>query len=224
MINFNDLVMEERPDYKMANNGVEGMTNVDLLSLILGKSDVKTMNQARQIMNICNSNLKELMNKRLEELQVVQGIGMTKSMAILAAVELGRRVFIENADEKKDLSSATAVYNYMRPRMCDLEEEEFWMLLMNQNFKLIKAIRISHGGLTETAVDVRVLIREAVLNNATIMAVAHNHPSGNATPSRQDDKLTERIRKACDIMRIYFLDHVIVTNGRYYSYRESGRI
>lgn len=224
MMNFNDLVMEERPDYKMANNGVEGMTNVDLLSLVLGKSDAKTMQHVRQLMNICHGNLKELRNKRLEELQVVQGIGMTKSMAVLAAVELGRRVFMENAKEKDELDSATAVYNYMHPRMCDLEEEEFWLLLMNNNFKLIKAERISHGGLTETAVDIRVLIREAVVNNATVIAVSHNHPSGNTNPSRQDDKLTEKIRKACEIMRLYFLDHVIVTDGRYYSYKESGRL
>lgn len=222
--NFNDLVMEERPDYKMANKGVEGMTNVDLLSLILGKSDVKTMQQARQLMNICHSNLKELSTKRLQELQVVQGIGLNKSMSILAAVELGRRLFLEKAQERQDLGSATSIYNYMYPRMCDLQVEEFWVLFMNQNYKLLKAERISVGGLTETAVDIRVIMKEALLNNTTIMAVSHNHPSGNNRPSRQDDQLTERIRKACDTMRIYFLDHVIVTNGAYYSYREQGRL
>lgn len=224
MVDFNDLVMEERPDYKLANNGVEGMTNVDLLSLILGKSDAKTMQHARQLMNICHGNLKELRNKRLEELQVVQGIGNNKSMAILAAIELGRRVFMENANEKNNITSPTAVYNYLHPRVCDLEEEEFWLLMMNQNYKLIKAERISHGGLTETSADVRVIIREAVINNATVIAVAHNHPSGNATPSRQDDKLTDKIRKACEIMRLFLLDHVIVTDGKYYSYMESGRL
>ena len=95
---------------------------------------------------------------------------------------------------------------------------------MNQNFKLIKPVRISHGGISETAVDVRVIMREAVLNNATVLALCHNHPSNNATPSGDDNRLTERVRKACEVMRLYFLDHIIVTDGQYFSYRESGRL
>ena len=85
-------------------------------------------------------------------------------------------------------------------------------------------MRISHGGITETAVDIRIIMREAVLSNATIMAVCHNHPSGNLRPSRQDDELTQQILKACSVMRIHFLDHVIVTDGQYYSYHETGKI
>lgn len=221
---YNDLVMEERPDYKMANKGVEDLTNVDLLSLILGKSDAKTQQQARQLMNISANNLKILAKKRIEELKVVQGIGNAKAMAILAAIELGRRLYNEKAIERNDLGSATAIYNYLHPKMWDLDVEEFWVLFMNQNFKLLKAERISIGGITETAVDIRVLMSKALLCNATVMAVSHNHPSGNFHPSRQDDQLTKRIQKACEIMRIYFLDHVIVTDGQYYSYREQGRI
>ena len=108
--------------------------------------------------------------------------------------------------------------------MFDLEEEEAWVLLMNNNYKLLKAVKLSHGGLTETSVDIRVAIKAACMNNATVMALSHNHPSGSIRPSRQDDQLTERFRKACDMMRIFFLDHVIVTDGKYYSYREQGRI
>ena len=111
-----------------------------------------------------------------------------------------------------------------RERLERLDVEEFHILLMNQNFKLIKEECISHGGITETAVDIRIIMKEAILNNATVMAVCHNHPSGNTRPSREDDRLTDRIRKACEIMRVYFLDHVIVTDGAYYSYREQGRL
>lgn len=95
-------------------------------------------------------------------------------------------------------------------------------MLMNQNFKLIKSVRISHGGISETAVDVRVIMREAVLCNATVLALCHNHPSNNATPSSEDDRLTRRVKQAAETMRVYFLDHIIVTDGRYYSYREEG--
>jgi DNA repair protein RadC len=108
--------------------------------------------------------------------------------------------------------------------MQDLDVEEFWLLLMNQSCRLIKDVRIAHGGITEVSVDVRILMREAVLCNATMMAVCHNHPSGSIRPSRQDDELTKRIQKACEVMRIHFLDHVIITDGLYYSYHEEGRL
>jgi DNA repair protein RadC len=98
------------------------------------------------------------------------------------------------------------------------------VLLLNQSHKLIKAERISHGGITETAVDVRIIMKEAIMNNATIIALCHNHPSGNIKPSTDDDRLTERVKKACDTMRIHFLDHVIITDGLYYSYHEAGRM
>ena len=97
-------------------------------------------------------------------------------------------------------------------------------MLMNRNFKLIKRLRISHGGLSETAVDVRIIIKEALLNNATIIALCHNHPSNNPRPSTDDDRLTQKLKAAADIMRIHMADHVIITDGRYYSYREEGRM
>jgi len=94
---------------------------------------------------------------------------------------------------------------------------------MNQNFKLIKSLRLSRGGITETAVDVRLIIKEAVLCNATIVALAHNHPSGSIRPSADDDRLTQVVKKACDVMRIHFQDHIIITDGCYYSYHEQGK-
>ena len=108
--------------------------------------------------------------------------------------------------------------------MQDLDVEEAWALFMNQNYKLIKAERISHGGFSETAVDVRVVMREALLHNTTILAICHNHPSNNATPSAFDDRLTQSVKQACETMRILFLDHIIITDGKYYSYREEDRL
>ena len=112
----------------------------------------------------------------------------------------------------------------MAPRMQDLQVEEAHVILMNQNFKLIKSLCISRGGITETAVDIRIIMKEAVLNNATILAFCHNHPSGNVHPSRYDDELTRSIKKACELMRIHFSDHVIVGDWQYYSYYEQGRL
>ena len=104
------------------------------------------------------------------------------------------------------------------------ETEGFWVVLMNQNFRLIKCTKLSEGGITETAVDVRLIMKEAVLNNATIMAVAHNHPSNSPQPSKADDLLTQKIAKACDIMRIFFMDHIIMADGSFYSYHDKGKL
>lgn len=127
------------------------------------------------------------------------------------------------SDSIKQIHTATQVYNLCRDLNL-LDTEKFEILLLNQNYKLIKRETISQGGLAETAVDIRIIMRECLLNNATVLICVHNHPSGNIVPSRCDDELTKSIKKAADIMRIHFSDHVIIGDGAYYSYRESGKI
>ena len=139
-----------------------------------------------------------------------KGVGPAKAITILAACELGKRRAMEKAEERQSIDSSKAIYEYLHPRMQDLDVEEAWVMLLNQHYKLIKALRISHGGISETAVDVRIILKEALLCNATVLALAHN--------------LTQRVKKACEALRIYFLDHVIITDGTYYSYHDSGRL
>lgn len=225
-MNINEWSIDDRPREKLERLGAPALSNAELLAILIGSGSTRqsAVDLMKDVLRDCNNNLNTLGKMSIHDLEQYHGMGPAKAITILAACELGKRRSAEAAEKRQDLGSATAVYNYMHPRMQDLDVEEAWILLMNQNFKLIKAVRISHGGITETAVDVRVIMKEALMVNATVMALCHNHPSGNNTPSRLDDKLTERIRKACDIMRIYFLDHVIVCDGAYYSYREKGRL
>ena len=178
----------------------------------------------KRILNACHNNLNTLGKMSIHDLMEFKGIGEAKAITILAACELGKRRQREQAEERPDLGTATRMYNYLHTHMQDLDVEEAWVLLMNQNFRLIKSLRMSHGGITETAVDVRLIIKETVLANATIIALAHNHPSGNIKPSADDDRLTASVKKACDVMRIHFADHLIVTDGTYYSYHEQGKL
>ena len=171
----------------------------------------------------CNNNLNTLGKMSIRELCQYNGIGEAKAITILAACELGKRRQAETPEERPDLGTATRIYNHMRPVMQDLDIEEFWALLLNQHYRLIKKVRISHGGITETAVDIRIIMKEAVLANCTILAVCHNHPSGNLCPSKADEILTRSLDRACEVMNIHFLDHVIVTDGEYYSFHEEGR-
>ena len=224
-LKISEWAEEDRPREKMASLGAETLSNAELLAILIGSGSTKesAVELMKRILADCNNNLNTLGKRNISELCVYNGIGEAKAISILAACELGKRRQMETAEERPDLGTATRIYNHMRPVMQDLDVEEFWVLLLNQHYRLIKKIRISHGGITETAVDIRIIIREAVLANATILAVCHNHPSGNISPSRQDDELTRSIKRACELMRIHFLDHVIVTDGQYYSYHEQGR-
>ena len=224
-LNIKQWAEEDRPREKMAKLGTEALSDAELLAILIGKGSAKedAVSLMKRILADCKNNLNALGKMSIHELCHYNGIGEAKAITILAACELGKRRQMESPEERPDLGTATRIYNHMRPVMQDLDVEEFWVLLMNQNYRLIKKIRISHGGITETAVDIRIIMKEAVLANATILAVCHNHPSGNLSPSSQDDYLTKDIKRACELMRIHFLDHVIITDGQYYSYHESGR-
>ena len=217
---------EDRPTDRLQRLGTDSLTDAELLAILIGSGtqQYSAVDIAKHVMGKFNNNLNTLGKARFDELEDIEGVGTQTACKIMAAVELGKRRQTATAELRPDMSTATRIYNYMLPKMQDLNHEEFWVLLMNQNYKLLKAERISIGGITETSADIRIIMREAVLNNATILAVCHNHPSGSISPSRQDDMLTQSIQKACQLMRIHFLDHVIVTDGAYYSYHEQGKI
>ena len=224
-LNINQWAKEDRPREKMADLGTEALSNAELLAILIGSgsTDESAVDLMKKVLNDCNNSLNTLGKKTIHDLCEYKGIGEAKAITILAACELGKRRQAETPEERPDLGTATKIYRHMHHLMQDLDVEEFWVLLMNQHYRLIKKVRISHGGITETAVDIRIIFREAVLANATILAVCHNHPSGNLTPSRADEELTKSIQRACELMRIHFMDHVIVTDGQYYSFHELGK-
>lgn len=226
MKKYNNILADERPEFKAANYGFDTLSNTELLSMIInrGAGTTESLSQARQLMNIADGSLSNLAKLSIDEMQVVQGIGDCKALAVLAAIELGKRRALERMPTKPDLGSSLAIYNYMLPQMADLKVEQAHAIFMNQNFRLIKSVKLSQGGITETSVDIRILMREAVMSGATIMAFVHNHPSGNTQPSKADDMLTQQIAKASQIMRIFFMDHVIVADGSFYSYHDKGRL
>lgn len=225
-LSITDWAEEDRPRERLERLGAESLSNAELLAILIGSGNAHqtAVDLMQQVLGDCHNNLNTLGKMSIDDLKKYNGIGAAKAITILAACELGKRRAREKAEERPDLSSPKAIYEFMHTHLQDEDVEEAWVLLMNQRFKLIDYKRISVGGLTETAVDVRIILREAILKNATVLAFCHNHPSGNNRPSRQDDQLTESVRKACELMRIYLLDHVIVCDGSYYSYREHGRL
>ena len=221
-----DWSPEDQPRERLRDLGPQVLSDAELLAILVGsgtpgESAVELM---KRILKDCNNNLNTLGKMTIQQLCQYKGVGEAKAITILAACELGKRRQMEKPEERPDLGTATLIYNYMHPVLQDCDVEEFWVLLLNQHHRLIKRVCVSHGGITEVSVDVRIIMREAVLANATILAVCHNHPSGSLRPSHYDNEITTTLQQACQLMRIHFLDHVIITDGAYYSYAECGKL
>ena len=218
-LNINQWAKADRPREKMLEQGADCLSDAELLAILIGSGTPHetAVSLMQRILSDCNNNLNTLGKLSVNELMEYNGIGEAKAITILAACELGKRRSTCQPEKRPNLSSANSIYRYLHAKMQDLETEQAWILLM-------KSLCLSRGGLTETAVDIRVAIKAALLNNATVLVLAHNHPSNNPQPSHDDDNLTQRMKKACELMRIYFADHIIVTDGNYYSYQEQGRL
>ncbi len=221
-----DWSPDDQPREKLRDKGPETLSNAELIAILIGsgRPGVTAVELMQQVLSDCNNNLNTLGKMSIHDLCQYNGIGEAKAITILAACELGKRRQMERPEERSELSTATRVYNHMHPLMQDLDVEEFWVLYLNQAHRLIKQTKIAHGGISEVTVDVRIIIREAVLSNATVIVVCHNHPSGNIAPSRQDDQLTRTVKSACEVMRLHLMDHVIVADGQYFSYHEAGKL
>ena len=217
---------DDQPREKLRDKGPHALSNAELLAILIGSGTpgVSAVELMQTVLNGCKNNLNSLGKMTIRQLMDYKGIGEAKAITILAACELGKRRQAEAPEERPALETATKVYRHMHAKMQDLDTEEFWVLLLNQSYRLIKEIKIAHGGISEVTVDIRIIIREAVLVNATILVVCHNHPSGSIVPSKADDTLTYSIKKACDLMRLHFMDHVIIADGLYYSYHEEGKV
>ena len=207
-IAINNWAEADRPREKLERLGANALSDAELLAILIGSgtANESAVDLMKRILKDCNNNLNTLGKLSLHRL------------------ELGKRRQRAKVEDAPLLNSAEAIYNYMHTTIQDLDIEEGWILMMKQNFRLIEAKRISIGGLTMAPIDIRLMMKEALMKNTTILAFCHNHPSGNTSPSHEDDLLTNRIRKACELLSIHFADHVVLTDGNYYSYREEGRL
>lgn len=225
-LNINQWAEEDRPREKMMLHGAAALTNAELLAILIGSGNTEdtAVELMRKVLDGCRNSLSELGKCTVDDLCRYKGIGPAKAVTILAASELGKRRKEEEPARRKQIRCSTDIYDWFHPLMCDLPVEECWIMLLNQASKVIDTVRISRGGLALTQVDVRCILREALLKRATAFVLCHNHPSGNRTPSTDDDRLTQSVAVASKTMNIRLLDHLIVTDGGYYSYADEGRL
>ena len=200
-LTINRWAAEDRPREKMMLKGAEALSDAELLAILIGSGNTEESAVAlmQRTLACCNNDLNQLGKWEVHDFSRFKGIGPAKSVTIMAALELGKR-----------------------RNLCDLTVEEFWVLLLNQASRVIDKVRISRGGIDQTSADVRSILREALLQRATQIALIHNHPSGNPQPSTNDRQLTQLILKGAQTMNIRLIDHVIVTDGRYYSFTDEG--
>ncbi|MBQ3926330.1 MAG: DNA repair protein RadC [Bacteroidaceae bacterium] len=217
---------EDRPREKLMTKGAEALTNAELLAILIGggttkKSAVELM---QEVLRDCGDTLRGLHHMTLQDLMRYNGIGEAKGLTLIAAAEIGKRRLMEDSRDIQTFRTGAEVLKFMMPLIQDLTHEESWVLLLNNNARLLHLAHLSTGGLSETIVDVRMLLKEALLHDATSFILVHNHPSGNLRPSRYDEELTQRVMRAAQAVNLRMIDHVIVTEGDYYSFSENGKM
>ena len=226
MKTIKDWASDDRPREKMIAKGAESLSNAELMAILIGSGipGISAVDLMRQILGAYNDSLKLLGRATLKDLMKYKGMGEAKAITVLAACQLAQRRLSENVHEKKRISSSRDVYDFFLPLMQDLSIEECHLLLLRQNLTVIGETLLSKGGITGTAVDIRLAMKRAILSDAPVVALCHNHPSGSTNPSTQDDHLTHELFQACRLMNIHLLDHVILADGDFYSYSENGRL
>ncbi len=223
-----EMASDERPREKAIKYGIKSLTDTELMAIIFstGLKGKSVIELSRDILDDNNSHLSKVARLSVAEmLKRYKGIGPAKAITLLAALELGSRSAADAAKiDNPTITSSDVAYTLMKHHFERLDHEEFWVLLISQSGKPIREIRIGQGGLTATAVDIKLIMKAAIENLASAMIVYHNHPSGNLKPSQQDDALTSKIKEAARLIDTRLNDHIIITDAGYYSYNDEGRL
>jgi DNA repair protein RadC len=217
---------DDRPREKLLAKGASALSDAELLGILIatGTKDQSAVDVGRMLMAMADNKLNELGKLSVKELQKVKGIGSAKAVGISAAMELGRRRQIERALERPTIKSAENAAELLFPLLQDVQHEMFCVLYLNNAQMLIKHEFISSGGLTATVADIRMILKNALLLQASKLIVAHNHPSGNKKASEEDKKLTLKLKAAAAQMDIQLLDHIIVAGKDFTSFANEGII
>lgn len=222
---------EDKPREKMLLNGKKTLSNSELIAILLrtGMKGRSALDVAKDILLEYDNNLGELTKLEVSDLtRKFKSIGQAKAISLLAAFELGLRM-AEGINQNREyiIHNSNDLFNYIKTKIIDLPNEEFWSIYLNARNKVVGAKQIGVGGLTQTSVDLRLIFKGALECNAVAVAIAHNHPSGSITPSQVDKDLTQKIALAGDVMRIKLIEHLVVgidEYGRqqYYSFVDHG--
>lgn len=214
---------DDRPREKLMLKGKNALSDAELIAILIGSGsrNESAVELSKRILASAE-NLNTLGKMSIAQLMNFKGIGEAKAIAIIAALELGRRRRAEETSELVKITSSKLVFEIMQPIIGELVHEEFWVLFLNNSNKVLSKTQLSKGGITGTIVDVRLVFKIALEMGATSLILCHNHPSGNLQPSEADKQLTKKIKLAGESLDVKILDHLIITESKYYSFVDEG--
>lgn len=219
-----DWPEDEQPREKLMKNGAKTLSTAELLAILIntGQGEKSALDLANEILSTAGSCLSELARMSVLQLMSFRGIGEAKAVTILAAMELARRKQFSIPQERPVIHSSTDIATVLRPLMQDQSYESFYVLYLSHANKVLHCSCISNGGFTSTTVDPRMIFQEALYLKATRLVVAHNHPSGTLKASKADVRITNKLLEAGRLLDIELLDHVIISDTGYLSFRDDG--
>lgn len=217
---------DDRPREKMIDKGKAALSNAELLAILLRTGDIGTsaVELSRSILDSVDNNLIALSNLTLDDLMQHKGIGKAKAITIMAALELGKRRRGAEASLPDEVKDSKDSFERFLLYIDDMKQEHFLVMYLNQSNHALKTECISHGGTTHVIADPKIIFKNALKLNATAIILGHNHPSGNPRPSEDDRQLTKKLIAAGKLLDISVIDHIIIGNERYYSFRDHGEM
>lgn len=215
---------EDRPREKLGAQGRRALSDAELIAILIGSGsrNESAVELSKRILHHYDNDLNKLGKASIAELSKFKGIGEAKAISIIAALELGRRRGDTESKTPETIDGSKPAYQVLRRHLVDLNHEEFWLLLLSRSCKLIAKELVSKGGLSGTIADPKIIFGIALQHQASSIILAHNHPSNNRKPSREDITLTRRLSEAGQILDIKVMDHLIITDDGYYSFADEG--
>jgi DNA repair protein RadC len=218
--------VEDRPREKMLKHGFSALSNAELVAILIGSGNLSesAVELSRRILSDYKNDLDQLGKSSVDKLKTYNGIGEAKAINILAALDLGRRrILAENGNQSK-INSSEDAFNTIKFELSDLTHEEFWAIYLDRANNVIDKVKISQGGISGTVIDVRIILKQAIEKLASSIILAHNHPSGNLSPSQSDLDITRKTSEAAKLVDIKVLDHIIVASSKFSSLADEGLI
>lgn len=227
--------LEDRPREKMMANGEESLTDAELLAILIntGQKGKTALDIARAILGKCHGDLETLhyellpMNEDNQSKELLKGIGPAKACTIRAALELGRRLEKQQTIKQLNaeyITTSSSIFVQFNQQMSALDHEELWALYTSKNGKILQKLQIGVGGTDFAPADMKKICRPALQYMASGAALCHNHPHSNCQPSRADRQLTETAQQTLALFGVKLLDHIIISDGRYYSFHDDGNL
>lgn len=223
-LSIKSLAEDDRPREKFLLKGKASVSDSELLAIIMGSGnrEESAVELARRILNSVENNWHRLSQLSIKDLMKFKGVGEAKAISIATALEIGNRKSQQEVLERHQISSSKDVFEVLQPHLSDLSTEEFWAVFLNHQNKILYKTCLFRGGIASSVADVRVIFKTALEHFSTRIIVAHNHPAGSLKPSSEDINITKKIDEAGKLLEIELLDHIIIAQNKFYSFKEEG--